>query len=130
MDFGPESNAPDEPIPIDDEDNIWEDADGGPEDIPTDEGELFQHFLGEERTSKRRAYTSKQGPTYKERLAREQGNWNSIMGDLTISYMEWISNGAPMDQEGDIMAEGMEWFTCNVYGLTGKRYKLHLKSNC
>jgi hypothetical protein len=73
MDFGPESIAPEEPIPLDDRDNGWDDLNepsvGGQEDASSNEGDLFQHFLGDERTSGCRAYVSKQGPSYREHLA-------------------------------------------------------------
>jgi hypothetical protein len=50
MDFGSELATPDEPIPLDDRDSAWEDVGdpGDSEDTPSNEGELFQHFLGEE----------------------------------------------------------------------------------
>jgi hypothetical protein len=117
MDFGPESIAPDEPIPDDDGNEMWEDETPPPAD---EEEEIFQHFLGDDRTLGRHAYTSKLGPTYKQRLAREQADWNSIMADLTLSYMEWMSKGAPTDQEDDIIAEELEWFICNVSGIAGE----------
>lgn len=105
----------DEPLPRADEG----DGDDWVDETDANNGEeVFVHYFGEEdiKNNSRSKYQSKLSPDYATRLEKERANWKSIEEDLVKAYMDMRTEGAKLEDEG----EGMDSFTCKIYGLTGE----------
>lgn len=102
-----------EPLPEVDDDNDWID-----EPDPNNGEEVFVHYFGEEdvKGNSRVRYQSKLTPDYATRLEKERANWKSQEEVLVQAYMEMKAEGVKLEEEG----EGVDSFTCRVYGLTGE----------